>query len=61
MKSKTAFRKEEVIKTLGGHQKAAKYLGISSQAISQWPPDKDIPRIHQLTLIINMPREFPAI
>jgi len=54
------FIKEAVLKELGGHQAAAKYLGISSQAISMWDSGKPIPRIHQLTLMVNMPRVYQA-
>jgi hypothetical protein len=53
------FKKERVLKILGGHKAAAKYFGISSQAISMWANEADIPRIHQLALVINMPKDFP--
>ena len=55
------FIKEDVLEELGGHQEAAKYLGVSSQAISMWKNGKPIPRIHQLTLMINMPRVYQTV
>ena len=61
MKHNDKFIKEVVLKELGGHQEASKYFGITSQAISMWKDGKEIPRIHQLTLMINMPRVYQAV
>ncbi len=58
MRMKTEFNKKEVVEMLGGIKSASKFFGISSQAISQWPDNKPIPKQRQYECILLKPELF---